>query len=230
MTIATTTRALRHRHWVRSIVVDFVDSPRRQRMRQGRRQSRGQCKRKSRRQRERQSRRQVRSRLWQVQHENADSFWFLLTKCSWWTQATPTEREMGEGAPVLSNCFILLIMHWAAYEINPQSVVAAPQWVVASISPRASSFSHWATFRFLLRCFLAEFQFQMSRNTSYLLTVELPASLNVRLYLSLSCSPSLPPSHLTCLEQRLVIKVCRQLVPHWLSQCVCVWVWGVVSI
>lgn len=189
MTIATTTRALRHRHWVRSIVVDFVDSPRRQRMRQ----SRGQCKRKSRRQRKRQSKRQVRSRLWQVQHENAGSFWYLLTKCSWWTQATPTDRERGE--PVLSNCFILLIMHWAAYEINPQSVVAAPQWVVASISPRASSFSPWATFRFLLRCFLAEFQFQMSRNTSYLLTGELPASLNVRLNLSLSCSPSLPPSH-----------------------------------
>lgn len=120
---------------------------RRQRRRQSSRRSRRQSRRKRRRQQRRQSRRQsmrkVSSWVWQVQHEIAGSFWFLLTKCRWWTQATPTERESG-GAPVLSNCFILLIMHWAAYEINPQSVVAAPQWVVASISPRVSSVSHSA--------------------------------------------------------------------------------------
>lgn len=56
--------------------------------------------------------------------------------------AAGTHPQRGRrGAPLLSNCFILLIMHWAAYKINPQSVAVAPQWVLASILPGASSVS-----------------------------------------------------------------------------------------
>lgn len=85
MTIATTTRGLRHRHWVRCIVVDFADRQRRQRRRQSRRHGKGQRRRHS---------RKI-SRVWQVQHEISGSFWFLLTKCSWWAQATPIARKKG---------------------------------------------------------------------------------------------------------------------------------------
>lgn len=82
-----------------------------------------------------------------------------------------------------------------------------------------------ATFRFLLRYFLAEFQFQMSRNTSYLLTGRLPACLDVRLLplpLSLPLSLSVTPSLSLSWPTSNIVWSLKSVASSFLTVCVCV--------
>lgn len=116
----------------------------------------------------------------------------------------------------MSNCFILLIMHWAAYKINPQSVVAAPQWVLASISPGASSVSlslcHLPFPAALLFGWISISNVQKHELPVNGQTTCLPRcapATSTSFSSSVSLRDSLSLSLLAYLKHRLVIKVCR---------------------